>query len=260
MTQRHELVVNVVRPWTIKNGVASAPVTIMVEGVHNGSHGPIFWAGHILEKFADKWEGVPIVINHPLKNGQPISVKGAKDEIVGRVTAPYFDKVKKAIRANIEIPINNGRINLSTLQNIKEVSAGVFSDETYESGTWNDEQYHACSISMEPDHLALLPGGVGACSWQDGCGIRANQSEAEIKQIFENALQILISKQGGTEQMSDKLLPTGMNLNTEQDSREAQAFADEKDLLLPTQYNRSACTTKCSQDTAEILMPCGFRR
>ena len=252
---RQTLSINVISPWKIKNGMAIAPVTIMVEGVHNGSHGPIFWSAHILERFTPAWENVPVVINHPMRDGIPISVRATQDRIIGRVTNPRYDRAKKAVRATIKIPIN-GTIDLSILQNTKEVSAGVFSDETYESGNWNNEYYSACAISMQPDHLALLPGGQGACSWQDGCGIRANQSEAEIKQIFLNALEILIEKKGG--KMSERLLPAGMNLNTEPDFEVMKKQADSGNLLLPTEFNRSACTAKCSQDESEVLLPCGF--
>jgi hypothetical protein len=57
-----------------------------------------------------------------------------------------------------------------------EVSVGVFSDEDVEEGEYNGEQYSAIAKNHRPDHLALLPGGVGACSVEDGCGIRANNN------------------------------------------------------------------------------------
>jgi len=42
-------------------------------------------------------------------------------------------------------------------------------------GVWNEEEYHSIVRNYRPDHLALLPGAIGACSWEDGCGIRANK-------------------------------------------------------------------------------------
>jgi hypothetical protein len=57
-----------------------------------------------------------------------------------------------------------------------EVSVGVFTDEDEDEGEYNGEQYSAIAKNHRPDHLALLPGGVGACSVEDGCGIRANNN------------------------------------------------------------------------------------
>jgi hypothetical protein len=56
-----------------------------------------------------------------------------------------------------------------------EVSTGLFSDQDSVPGEWNGEAYDAILRNYRPDHLALLPGGTGACSWEDGCGVRANQ-------------------------------------------------------------------------------------
>ncbi len=39
--------INLVHPWTINNGRITCPVTLMVEGVHNGNHGPILWPARI---------------------------------------------------------------------------------------------------------------------------------------------------------------------------------------------------------------------
>ena len=69
-----------------------------------------------------------------------------------------------------------------------EVSIGVFSDDEEVSGEWNGETYNAISRRHVTDHLALLPGGVGACSWSDGCGIRANKKGGQ-KKSMENQIE-----------------------------------------------------------------------
>jgi len=53
-----------------------------------------------------------------------------------------------------------------------EVSLGCFTDPSAEEGDFNGEHYDAIAHNHRPDHLALLPGGKGACSWEDGCGVR----------------------------------------------------------------------------------------
>jgi hypothetical protein len=80
-----------------------------------------------------------------------------------------------------------------------EVSVGVFTDEDEEEGEHNGEQYNAIARNHRPDHLAVLPGGVGACSIEDGCGIRANRK----------------NKKGGKDEMirTDKLVQTMKSVN-----------------------------------------------
>jgi copper chaperone CopZ len=54
---------------------------------------------------------------------------------------------------------------------------------------------------MGPDHLALLPNSVGACSWQDGCGIpRVNQGTPawieKVRALATNNTQALMASLG----------------------------------------------------------------
>ena len=58
---------------------------------------------------------------------------------------------------------------------VVEVSVGVYSDEENTQGTWNGEKYTAIAYNHRPDHLAILPDAVGACSIEDGCGLLVNE-------------------------------------------------------------------------------------
>lgn len=236
--KRTLLTVYLVSPWTIQNGYAEAPVIIMVEGVHNGSHGPIFWSAHILRANAHRWHNVPIAINHPMIDGKYVSINDRPGEIIGHVVNPHFDEAKKALKATIRIPSNHPEIG--RIQNIKEVSAGVFNDQTQSYGEWRGEGYYASAISMEPDHLALLPDCKGACSWEDGAGIRANREMQEYeKQVWREAIREIIKQNGGSI-MDDQVRPLG-NLDTLQAEREQEKInlnqlqkeADDKGMLLP---------------------------
>jgi hypothetical protein len=51
-----------------------------------------------------------------------------------------------------------------------EVSTGYFADMEATNGVWNGAAYTGITRNIRPDHLALLPDEVGACSWVDGCG------------------------------------------------------------------------------------------
>jgi len=58
-----------------------------------------------------------------------------------------------------------------------EVSTGLWFEESGGPGVWNGEEFTYTARDFRPDHLALLPDNVGACSIHDGCGVRANKGE-----------------------------------------------------------------------------------
>jgi hypothetical protein len=159
------------------------PVVMMVEGVHNGSRGPLFHSAQELGKVVGAWNGIPITIQHPQQGDSFISAN-SPDQIercVGRVYNVHMDGNKLKGEAWIDV---NKITAVSTLalgyirqQRPLDVSVGVFTEETDEEGDWNGEHYTATAYGHRPDHLALLPGEQGACSWADGCGIRVNSSQ-----------------------------------------------------------------------------------
>jgi hypothetical protein len=62
----------------------------------------------------------------------------------------------------------------------------MFTDEERTQGEWNGETYEAVASNYVPDHLALLPGERGACSWEDGCGVRTNkEGDTEMPKLHE---------------------------------------------------------------------------
>lgn len=159
------------------------PVVMMVEGVHSGSNGPVMHWAEDLGAFPGSWNGIPVVIYHPEdENGHYISANlpdVIDAEIVGRVYNTHMDGPR--LRADAYLEESRLRaVSPEALAHINqglplEVSVGVFSEEEHTEGQWQSETYHAVARNLRPDHLALLPGGVGACSWSDGCGVRTNE-------------------------------------------------------------------------------------
>ena len=49
------------------------PVVMMVEGVHAGSQGAVYHSMDELGKVPESWNGRPIVIDHPMIDGIPVS-------------------------------------------------------------------------------------------------------------------------------------------------------------------------------------------
>lgn len=160
------------------------PVVMMVEGVHCGSAGPLFHSIEELGKYPDSWNGIPVSIQHPEQDGQYISANSPEvleRQTVGQVFNTFVDgnKLKAECWIDIERITAISPEAYSYLQNKRplEVSIGVFSDDIPQEGDWNGEHYIAVATNHRPDHLALLPGGRGACSWADGAGIRANSKK-----------------------------------------------------------------------------------
>lgn len=168
------------------------PVVMMVEGVHNGSHGPLLHQAEDLGKYPASWDGIPVMIGHPSVEGFQVSANmpDVMEQAVGRVFNTYMDdkKLKAEVWLDEQKLMAISPTALSYIQNGRhlEVSVGVFSDEEQTSGNYintngEEEQYVAIARNHRPDHLALLPGESGACGWNDGCGIRANSSSETIK-------------------------------------------------------------------------------
>ena len=195
------------------------PVVMMVSGVHNGSHGPLFHSIDELGRFPDSWNGIPVSIEHPEENGQGVSANSPDiidSTVVGRVYNTYVDGEK--LKGEVWIDeLKLRQISPTAFIYLQEkrpldVSLGMFTDEEATEGTWNNESYIAIAHNHRPDHLALLPGGTGACSWADGCGIRLNKKGGEIvditkitKELTGHGYSVIQMNQYGMTELIDKI-------------------------------------------------------
>ena len=182
------------------------PVVMIREGVHCGSAGPLLHVVEELEKSVPLWDGKPVTISHPSVNGVFVSANDPTvmaNWAVGEVHDVRMEGDK--LRANAWLDVQKlaalSPDTLTMIQNCEliEVSVGVFSEEEPTAGEWKGEQYTAINRNYIPDHLALLPGEVGACSIMDGCGVRVNsvnkQKGGELNVLKLEMLNDL-SKQG----------------------------------------------------------------
>jgi len=206
------------------------PVVMMVEGVHNGSAGPLLHSIDELGKYPASWNGIPVSIQHPESNGVYVSANSPdiiETQTVGQVFNTYVDG--KKLKAECWIDIERiSEISPEAYEYLKskrplEVSIGVFTDDVPEEGEWNGEAYIAVATNHRPDHLALLPGGTGACSWEDGAGIRVNKQKdisipEMIQAVIAKGVPITINKvtEGFTAIMSqlDQMMGSKNTTNT----------------------------------------------
>jgi len=187
----HDFVCNT---YTVRNEVYEGqnhivvPVVMMVEGVHSGSKGPLFHSIEELGAYPESWNGRPVTINHPQVDGVNTSANSPailEAYAVGKIFNTHVDGTK--LKAEVWINASRGaRLSPEVMEAINQrqplqVSTGAFTEEINQTGNWNEEEYIAIATNLRPDHLALLPGGVGACSLEDGCGINNNKKGGIMK-------------------------------------------------------------------------------
>lgn len=145
---------------------------------------------------AEGWERKPLMLGHPTRNGRQIS---ANDPDVLRASSFGFTANPKVNGKRLEVEswcdvkkleaLGQSQL-LADLRDKKpiEVSTGSFVETRPASGTMNGKRYATEWTSIGPDHLAFLPGGVGACSIEMGCGAhRAAMRVMEGSDLLEDS-------------------------------------------------------------------------
>ena len=178
----------------------SAPAILLLPSVMNG----VLVTEDVASKFPETWNGMPVTLGHPMKNNvhvdanQPDMLEEYK---IGQLFGCKWDDGKLKASAFLD-PEILGKKNKTLLDKIKdnqviEVSTGFFSDDDPTPGEWNGSPYDVVAKTIYPNHFAILPNGIGACSVAKGAGIpRVNEQEQEkptmlddIKSLFKSLAQ-----------------------------------------------------------------------
>lgn len=163
-----------------------APVSILVPGVLNGSEGPLYYPPEECSKDVHRWDGMPLVVYHPTLNGTPVSA--ATPGVLDRQGCGFLDNTtfKDKTRSEGWFDIERcDRIDKTICSRLVkgekiEVSTGlVVRVEPVENGSYNGRPYKGIARDIVPDHLAVLPDQVGACSIKDGCGVLNNVTKKD---------------------------------------------------------------------------------
>jgi len=162
-----------------------APVVMAVEGVMN----ELLYPAEELGKFVEAWNGRPVTLFHPRNDDGYISANSpevAESAHLGLLYSTQF--VENKLKSEIWVDTAKAKeVRPEVLEYLEgkrdrlEVSTGLWGDIVQDRGTWNGKDYTGIMRNIRPDHLALLPGGEGACNWRDGCGVRANEEERNVK-------------------------------------------------------------------------------
>ena len=169
------------------------PVVMMVEGVHHGSQGPLLHSIDELGKFPESWNGIPVVVYHPEEDGSAVSANSP--DIIDKMTVGrVYNTIVEGKRLKAEVWLDEDKLNLVSCQTLEdindtkevEVSLGMFTENEMVAGFYGEEEYAGVARNHRPDHLAILPDQIGACSCADGCGLGANK---EIENIQDKEIE-----------------------------------------------------------------------
>lgn len=177
----------------------SAPAVMLLPDVLNG----VLVTEDVAAKFPETWNGVPVTLGHPMKNNQHVDANQPdvlEEFKIGQLFGCKWEDGKLKGFAYLD-PDILGKKNQTLLDKIKanemvEVSTGFFSDDDPTPGQWNGKDYTVVAKTIYPNHFAILPNGIGACSIAKGAGIpRVNQEQEktgimdDIKSLFKSLAQ-----------------------------------------------------------------------
>ena len=182
------------------------PVSMIVPGVLNGSGGPILYTREENVKSVNLWNGMPVTVNHPVDDdGTPTSARspGILDKWAIGTVMNTSSNGKLVAEVFLDVNRTN-QLDRRIIRDIErgkpiELSTGLFMDKEKapEDSVHNGEPYDFIARNFRPDHLAILPDEVGACSIKDGCGVLVNRhgmSQDEIRNTLDQLLAALFTQ------------------------------------------------------------------
>lgn len=173
---------------------------MLVEGVLNGSKGPLYYPLDEIARNADGWNAMPLTVGHPTApDGSHISARDPavlnkhgigyvfRTEANGKLTGEGWFDVEATRRVDSRI--------LSALEAGRslELSTGLFTDNepAPDGAVFNGTPYTHVARNYRPDHLAILPDEIGACSRAAGCGVLVN---SEAKSLMQRLIDLLLKR------------------------------------------------------------------
>jgi hypothetical protein len=154
------------------------------------------------------WDGRPLMLGHPAKDGRQISANDPRvmeKQGFGFMSASKMNGKRLGTEAWIDVARLEKLGAVKMLEDLRagkpiEVSVGAFVQTRENPGTHLGKSYKHEWASIAPDHLAFLPESTGACSVEMGCG--ANRHAMRVME--DGTLQALRDiPQSERDKMSD---------------------------------------------------------
>lgn len=204
------------------------PVVALMDGVIHAVNAstPERVTAATLSKAAQSWNGRPLVLGHPTKNGRQCSANEPSIEASHRFGTIFNSRMagqKLLMDAYVDTVAAERLGGTEFVQSLREgrqceVSVGAFVTTDDVAGTYNGKPYKATWLETIGDHLAFLPGGRGACSIEMGCGAH----RAAMHLVTAEGLEMLEEKRS----LKERILALFSSSETLQDFE--QALEDEQ--------------------------------
>jgi hypothetical protein len=253
----------------------AVPMVMAVEGVLDGSTGPMFYPGEELGKIPASWNHKPVTVYHPSASGDwksacdPLILETQKVGII--MNASYADGKLKAeawLDMDRAEQVDNRVTEAIDNKTMMELSTGLWSDVDESSGVWNEKEYDKIARNIVPDHLAILPDQQGACSISDGAGFfRANRKGGgnnEVDQVYKRLF--LFENAASHEEVRDQL-QSELNANLSSDARyrwiervyDTYVIYEDGDSLFKLNYQSADDQVSLSGEPVEVVRVVEYR-
>jgi uncharacterized protein DUF2213 len=214
------------------------PVIALMEGVIHAVNAkdPEYVPAESLSETG--WNGRPVVLGHPSKDGRQISANAPKVLEKHRF-GTIFETTVSGSRLAMEAWVDPARLEAlgekELLQRVREgkpieVSVGAFVTVDRSAGEWNGKRYKAVWKHISPDHLAFLPKGRGACSNEMGCGAHRAAAGREYE-TYLVAAEGLVAQDAMLTELEEVLRSAYGRRHSDKDLRMLQTVHDYATLL-----------------------------
>jgi hypothetical protein len=141
-----------------------------------------FVPGDEIAHFTGAWNGIPVTVRHPKNNNGAANVPTPDVPVIGRLYESDWDESESKLMGEYWINVadaertieGQGIIDRVRAGKSIETSTGYYADEEPAEGIYGGKKYTAIHRNLRPEHVAILPDDVGACSLRDGCGVNRN--------------------------------------------------------------------------------------
>ncbi len=172
------------------------PVIALREGVIHAVNAetPEYVSASRLQAAAASWNGRPLVLGHPVRDGRQISAN-EPGVLEAQGFGTIFKSATRGINLGMEAWVDPARLEAMGEQQLLadlragkqiEVSVGAFVKTLNKTGTHQGKSYMAEWGDITGDHLAFLPRAKGACSIEMGCGAHRAAEAAPIIHEFKD--------------------------------------------------------------------------
>lgn len=167
---------------------AIAPITILEPKVLEGSKGALYYPPEEIAKNPDDWNGKPLTVRHPKRNGANVSAFAPDIFVNQEIGRFYNSKINKDgsnsgegwFDVEMTKKLHSELWNRLEKGEKIEVSTGLYTDneEAPANSQHDGKVYTHIAKNYRANHIAILPDEIGACSIKDGCGVFNNHQGA----------------------------------------------------------------------------------